>query len=212
MCFTTAPPCHQVHHHILTKPGLPVFAKVHRLDPAKPAVAKAEFSAMEKAGIIRHFTSNPSLLVIVHPLRSGEILCDISTGSLRSLVLLQLCRKLFDQLHGVSHPGIRASRRLISSRLVWQGMSRDVGLWAKSCIPCQTSKISTHIHSTVPSIPVPTRRFSHVHVDIVGPLLSSQGHSYLLTMIDRTTRWPESCVNAFISTWISRFGVSAVLT
>ncbi|XP_023341697.1 uncharacterized protein LOC111711545 [Eurytemora carolleeae] len=101
-------------------------------------------------------------------------------------------------------------------------MSRDVGLWAKSCIPCQKSKISTHIHSTVPSIPVPIRRFSHVHVDIVGPLPSSQGLSYLLTMIDRTTRWPEvvrlssisaeSCVCAFISTWISRFGVPAVLT
>jgi len=41
-------------------------------------------------------------------------------------------------------------------------------------------------------------------------------------MIDRTTRWPEavplssisaeSCVRAFISTWVSRFGVPAVLT
>ena len=93
-------------------------------------------------------------------------------------------------------------------------------MWAKSCSPCQKSKISTHIHSTVPSIPVPTRRFSHIHVDIVGPLPSSQGHSYLFTMIDRTTRWPEvvplssisaeSCVLAFI--WISRFGIPAVLT
>ena len=106
-------------------------------------------------------------------------------------------------------------RRLISSRLVWPGMSRDVGVWAKSCIPCQKSKISTHVHSTFPSIPVPTRRFAHVHVDIVGLLPSCQGHSYLLTMIDRTTRWPkvvplssistEYCVCAFISTWISRF-------
>ncbi|XP_023344142.1 uncharacterized protein LOC111713509 [Eurytemora carolleeae] len=41
-------------------------------------------------------------------------------------------------------------------------------------------------------------------------------------MIDRTTRWPEavplpsisteSCVRAFISTWVSRFGVPATLT
>ena len=35
--------------------------------------------------------SNPSFLV-VHPLRSGEILRDISTGSLRPLVPLQLGR------------------------------------------------------------------------------------------------------------------------
>ena len=44
----------------------------------------------------------------------------------------------------------------------------------------------------------------------------------LVTMIDRTTRWPEvvpmssisaeSCVHAFISAWVARFGVPAVLT
>ena len=43
------------------------------------------------------------------------------------------------------------------------------------------------------AIPVPARRFSHVHVDLVGPLAaSSQGHTYLLTILDRTTRWPEA--------------------
>ena len=55
--FTAAPPRHKIRHHILTKPGPPVFAKARRLDPAKLAVAKAEFSAMEKAGIIRRSTS-----------------------------------------------------------------------------------------------------------------------------------------------------------
>ena len=57
---------------------------------------------------------------------------------------------------------------------------------------------------------------------LVGPLPSSHGFMYLFTMIDRTMRWPEavplysisaeSCARAFISTWISRFGVPAVHT
>ena len=35
--------------------------------------------------------------------------------------------------------------------------------------------------------------FSHVHVDIVVPLLvSAAGYRFLLTMVDRTTRWPEA--------------------
>ena len=77
---------------------------------------------------------NPSLTVISHSVGTSDIFCDISTGSLRPLVPIQ--RKLFKQLHSISHPGVRASNRLISSRLVWPGMSRDVGLWAKSCISC----------------------------------------------------------------------------
>ena len=70
--------------------------------------------------------------------------------------------------------------------------------------------------SPVPSIVVPGKRFSHVHLDLVGSLPASQGFSY------RTSRWPEavplssitseSCARAFISTWVSRFGVPSLLT
>ncbi|GFW70204.1 hypothetical protein TNCV_660081 [Trichonephila clavipes] len=34
--------------------------------------------------------------------------------------------------------------------------------------------------------------FSHIHIDIVGPLPPSDGFQYLLTMIDRFSRWPEA--------------------
>ncbi len=39
-----------------------------------------------------------------------------------------------------------------------------------------------------PHIPVPTRRFSHIHVGLVGPLPASKGFTYLFTIIDRTSR------------------------
>jgi cleavage and polyadenylation specificity factor subunit 1 len=42
-------------------------------------------------------------------------------------------------------------------------------------------------------IPVPSKKFNHVHVDIVGPLPpSARREKYILTMIDRTSRWPEA--------------------
>ena len=140
---------------------------------------------------VQEMKVSPSLSMVSVPLGAESLLCDSSTGSLRPLVPLQLRRQLFNLLHDVSHPGVHASLRLVSTKFVWPGLSRDVGLWAKSCLRCQRSKISTHVHSSVPAIPVPTRRFSHVHIDIVGPLPSSQGFNYLLTMIDRTTWWPE---------------------
>ena len=80
----------------------------------------AKFQAM--CSSVHEMKVNPSLTVISHSIGNNDILCDISTGSLRPLVPLQLRHKLFLQLHSISHPGVRASRRLISSRFVWPGM------------------------------------------------------------------------------------------
>ena len=46
-------PAHGVRHHIVMS-GPPTFACACSLDAEKMAAAKAEFNAMEAAGIIRH--------------------------------------------------------------------------------------------------------------------------------------------------------------
>ena len=71
-------------------------------------------------------------------------------------------------------------------------------------------------------IPVPSRRFSHVQMDRVGPLPASEGFTHLFTVIDRTTRWAESiplqstsvaaCARALFHGWIARFGMPAAMT
>jgi transposase InsO family protein len=64
----------------------------------------------------------------------------------------------------------------------------------------------------------PTQWFSHLHVDLVGPLpQSASGHSHLFTVVDRSTRWAEAiplrsttadcCVAVLVDGWVSRFGV-----
>jgi hypothetical protein len=57
---------------------------------------------------------------------------------------------------------------------------------------------------------------------LVGPLPRSSGFSYLFTVIDRTTRWPEAipltsvtaadCAAALLQGWIQRFGVPDTIT
>jgi hypothetical protein len=32
----------------------------------------------------------------------------------------------------------------------------------------------------------------HIHIDLVGPLPQSCGHTFLFTIVDRTSRWPEA--------------------
>ena len=79
------------------------------------------------------------LVVKPEPLANSTdtILCDISTGTPRPLVPLQWRRTVFDSLHGLSHPGIRATQRLITKRFVWPGINQDVRRWTCSCLQCQ---------------------------------------------------------------------------
>ena len=50
--FTASKPHHGVCHHLRNNPGPPVFPKPRPMDSEKLSAAKAEFSEMEKAGII----------------------------------------------------------------------------------------------------------------------------------------------------------------
>ncbi len=71
-------------------------------------------------------------------------------------------------------------------------------------------------------IPIPQRGFSHLHVDLVGPLQYSNNFNYISTIIDRTSKWMEAiplsdksaaaCAKALTFTWISRFGAPKLIT
>ena len=137
---------------------------------------------------MKKMLTSPSLKVVSVPVRDFHLLCDVSTGTPWPLVPTSLRQNVFSHLHAVLHPGISASRRLVSSRFIWPGLSTEVASWAKTCLSCQKNKIQKHIHTPVEKIPVPGRRIFHVHLDLVGPFPISQGFTYVLTMIDRTSR------------------------
>jgi hypothetical protein len=165
----------------------------------------------------------PSLHISSIPLSPTlSLLGDISTPTFRPLIPLSFRQQIFQHVHSLGHLGIRTTRRLLTSCFLWDGMAQDINLWARQCIPCQTSKVHKHISPPPASIPIPSRRFSHIHVDLVGPLPSSQSHTHIFTIIDQTTRWVEAvplpsssaraCADALCSTWISRFGVPRTIT
>ncbi|BHF81697.1 hypothetical protein SprV_0802483000 [Sparganum proliferum] len=153
---------------------------------------------------------------------NGTILCDVSTPSHRPFVPPFLRRKVFSFLHNLSHPGSRATDKLVSDRFVWPGMHKDLKAWTRACLGCQRNKVQRHNKAPIGTFPTPDARFRHIHLDIVGPLLLSNGCSYLLTCVDRFTRWPEAIplpdvaaptvVKAFLNRWVAIFGAPSIIT
>ena len=117
---------------------------------------------------------------------------DISMGQPKPVVPAAFPRTVFDVLHGLSHPSIRAMQKNTYRQICLNGIRKQVGGWARTCKFCQEAKIQRHIRALVQTFNVPHRRFDHINVDIMGPPPSPQGYTYLLTIVDRLTRWPEA--------------------
>ena len=171
---------------------------------------------------LRHSTTSTMNFKLLKSFDNQLIWCDVSTGHNRPYLTAKFRRKVFSNLHGLGHPSHRATRPLINTRFVWHGMNIDIARWCRTCKGCQTAKVSRHNTPVFGKFTEPTERFDHVHVDIVGPLPYADGFRYLLTCVDRFTRWPEAIpmvdirtetvADAFFSGWIARYGTPATIT
>ena len=126
-------------------------------------------------------------------IQGQKVICDISTGQPRPLIPVPDCKDVFRAVQELVHAGIGATRRIMTALVVWRGLSSDVSAWWKNCQLCARGKASPQYKAPVQPIPIPGRRFTHVHVDLVGPIpMSGDGYRYLFTMVDRSSRWLEA--------------------
>lgn len=94
--------------------------------------------------------------------------------------------------------------------------------WAKTPVTSQRTKVTRHARAPLQPFLPPNRRFDHVYLDIVGPLPPSREFRYLLTCVDRYTRWPETIsladitaetvARAFVDVWVAPFGRPSTVT
>lgn len=167
-------------------------------------------------------TATTNLKFVDVPFGDFTVLCDVSTGKNRPVIPKEWTKRIFDTVHGLAHPSHRPTQRAVSSRFVWYDLKKDIRRWCRECHHCQASKVHRHVRAPLEARSLPDRRFGSLHVDIVGPLPPSEGMSYLFTVVDRFSRWPEvipmpnataeTCARVFLRHWIARFGVPSDLT
>ena len=91
-------------------------------------------------------------------------------------------------------------------------MNADVCRWTRFCLRCQRANVTHHTITSPGTFRTPNARFDHVHTNLVGSLLTSQGCTYLLTYTDSMAKAlpiqnssSGTVAQAFRSGWISYF-------
>ena len=95
--------------------------------------------------------------------------------------------------HSGGHQHFRYSYRIAKERYYWPGMYVDIQTYVSDCFRCQKNQPCLKA-PTMPLQPLPviTKVWYRVGMDLTGPLVESQGYKYILTFIDHFTKWIET--------------------
>ncbi|GFW84194.1 retrovirus-related Pol polyprotein from transposon opus [Trichonephila clavipes] len=90
---------------------------------------------------LQQLLHNNSLKFKPSTLPSGtKLWCDISTQKIRHYIPQKFRFQIFQLIHGLAHPGIKSTVKLMTEKYVWSDIKRQVREWAKACIRCQKCK------------------------------------------------------------------------
>ena len=113
---------------------------------------------------------------------------------------------------------------MILARFTWPNAHSTTKEWCYNCLSCQQMKLTRHIHPPTRQVDEAVACFTHVHIDIIGPLpaINNSPFRYLVSFTDRSTKWIEThqvlsitakeVCHAFLTSLFSRFGVPLYIT
>ncbi|KAK7592997.1 hypothetical protein V9T40_007749 [Parthenolecanium corni] len=121
-----------------------------------------------------------------------------------------------------NHPGIAETSYAIQKYFWWPTMKSDIHDHVVACDICQKQKFGGRCGKAPLHRRQPQRPFQTISIDLMGPYpRSAKGNTYLLTLVDLFTRWPEAyplrkattsnIINKLENEFISRFGVPGAI-
>ncbi|KAL0152007.1 hypothetical protein M9458_052725 [Cirrhinus mrigala] len=87
------------------------------------------------------------------------------------------------------HPGITATMELLANKFWWPSMRPDTIQYVTNCEVCSISKPSKQLPAgLLQPLPIPQRPWSHISIDFITDLPPSEGHTTILTVVDRFSK------------------------
>ena len=115
------------------------------------------------------------------------------------------------------HAGIKRTMSTIKQKYYWKGMKRDVEELVKSCEKCQKYKTINMPKTEITITTTAGTAFEKIYLDLVGPLIPSEGNEYILTTQCELTKFitatpiknkaTNTVAKAFVENFILKYGV-----
>ncbi len=142
--------------------------KLNSSPPSLPGVAASMADVQPATGVSFHkmaanqasclstlqAAKSSSLSVRTVQVEGASLLCDVARGITRPLVPLEDRPAVFHAIHNVAHPGIRATKCMLSAHFVWKGVGKDVAAMYWACQQCQRGKVHKQPAAPVQAITV----------------------------------------------------------
>ena len=120
------------------------------------------------------------------------------------------------------HGGIDRTLERVRLDYWWPGMKQDVVDVVSHCEVCQQTKSRDPKPSPMQSLPIPQAPNERVHIDLFGPLKTSEaGNKHIMVMTDAFSKYAELVAildksaetvgKAFLEKWLCRFSAPTML-